>query len=86
MKEKIHPAYVPARATCACGFSFETRATVPEIRVDICSQCHPYFTGRQKIVDTEGRVERFQQRYERYRKQAGETQARRQAAKTSGRG
>ena len=70
MKEGIHPDYVPARVTCACGNTFVTRATVPEIRVEICSTCHPFFTGRQKIVDTERRVERFRQRYERYEKQA----------------
>jgi len=69
MKQGIHPDYVPARVTCACGNTFVTRATVPEIRVDICSNCHPFFTGRQKIVDTERRVERFRQRYERYEKQ-----------------
>jgi large subunit ribosomal protein L31 len=75
MKDKIHPKYVPARATCACGNQFVTRATVAEVRVDICSQCHPFYTGRQKIVDTEGRVERFQQRYVRYQKQAEEAKA-----------
>lgn len=69
MKADIHPEYVPARVSCACGNTFVTRATVPEIRVDICSNCHPFFTGRQKIVDTERRVERFRQRYERYEKQ-----------------
>jgi len=63
MKEGVHPKYVPARVTCACGNTFVTRATVPEIRVEICSNCHPFFTGRQKIVDTAGRVERFRQRY-----------------------
>lgn len=70
MKQNIHPKYLPARVTCACGNSFVTRATVPEIRVDICGNCHPFYTGRQKIVDTEGRVERFRQRYDRYRKKA----------------
>jgi len=70
MKQGIHPKYVPARVTCACGNSFVTRAAVSEIRVDICSNCHPFFTGRQKIVDTERRVERFRQRYERYQQQA----------------
>jgi large subunit ribosomal protein L31 len=69
VKADIHPEYVPARVSCACGNTFVTRATVPEIRVDICSNCHPFFTGRQKIVDTERRVERFRQRYERYEKQ-----------------
>jgi large subunit ribosomal protein L31 len=67
MKKDIHPNYRPARVTCACGNAFVTRATVPEIRVEICSNCHPFFTGRQKLVDTERRVERFQQRYERFR-------------------
>jgi len=72
MKEGIHPRYIPARVSCACGNSFVTRATVPEIRVEICANCHPFFTGRQKIVDTERRVERFRQRYARYRKQEKE--------------
>jgi large subunit ribosomal protein L31 len=70
MKQGIHPKYGATRVSCACGNTFVTRATVPEIRVEICSNCHPFFTGRQKMVDTEGRVERFRQRYERYRKQA----------------
>ena len=63
MKQGIHPPYGPATVTCACGSTFQTRATKPEIRVEICSSCHPFFTGKQKIVDTEGRVERFRQRY-----------------------
>jgi large subunit ribosomal protein L31 len=66
MKQGIHPDYVLAQVTCACGNSFVTRATVPEIKVEICSNCHPFYTGRQKIVDTERRVERFRQRYKRY--------------------
>jgi large subunit ribosomal protein L31 len=70
MKEGIHPKYMPTQVTCACGNTFVTRSTVPEIRVEICASCHPFFTGRQKLVDTEGRVERFRQRYERYQKQA----------------
>jgi large subunit ribosomal protein L31 len=74
MKRDIHPKYVSAQVTCACGNSFVTRATKPEIRVDICSNCHPFFTGRQKLVDTERRVERFQQRYERYRQREKERQ------------
>ena len=74
MKQSIHPEYIPARVTCACGNTFVTRATVPEIRIDICSNCHPFFTGRQKIVDTERRVERFRQRYKRYQKQANARQ------------
>ena len=75
MKANIHPNYRPARATCACSSTFVTRATVPEVRVDICSQCHPFYTGRQKIIDTEGRVERFQQRYVRFQQQSDEAKA-----------
>lgn len=63
MKEKIHPKYEKAQVTCACGNTFETRSTKPEIRLEICSKCHPFFTGRQKLVDTAGRVERFTRRY-----------------------
>ena len=63
MKEGIHPSYVTASVSCACGNRFETRSTKPEIRVEICSNCHPFFTGKQKIVDTEGRVEKFLQKY-----------------------
>lgn len=81
MKDKIHPSYVAARVTCACGNSFVTRATSPAIRVDICSGCHPFYTGRQKLVDTEGRVERFRQRYDRYEKQA---KARREKSSAKG--
>jgi large subunit ribosomal protein L31 len=66
MKRDIHPKYIPARVTCACGSTFVTRATKPEIRIEICSSCHPFYTGRQKLVDTERRVERFNQRYQRY--------------------
>ena len=63
MKTGIHPEYVECNVTCACGEAFVTRATKPEIRVEICSKCHPFFTGTQKIVDTEGRVERFIKKY-----------------------
>ena len=63
MKPDIHPDYVECTVTCACGETFQTRTTKPEIRVEICSKCHPFFTGKQKIVDTEGRVERFIKRY-----------------------
>jgi large subunit ribosomal protein L31 len=62
MREKIHPEYVAARVHCTCGNEFITRATRPEIRVEVCSNCHPFYTGRQKLVDTGGRVERFQRR------------------------
>ena len=63
MKQGIHPEYRPATVRCSCGNTFETRATTPEIHVEICNVCHPFYTGKQKFVDTGGRVERFQRRY-----------------------
>jgi large subunit ribosomal protein L31 len=69
MKQGIHPDYVACKVICLCGNIIETRATQPEIRVDICSTCHPFYTGKQKLVDTAGRVERFQRRFKDYRKQ-----------------
>jgi large subunit ribosomal protein L31 len=63
MKKKIHPKYVPCTITCACGNKIETRSTVEKISVDLCSQCHPFFTGKQKIVDSAGRVEKFLKKY-----------------------
>ena len=63
MKPGIHPEYKVARITCACGRVTETRSTMDEIHVEICSHCHPFFTGRQKLVDTAGRVERFMAKY-----------------------
>lgn len=63
MKPDIHPDYVEATVTCACGETFTTRSTKPEIKVEVCSQCHPFYTGKQKMVDTEGRVEKFIRRY-----------------------
>ncbi len=63
MKKKIHPKYVDCVITCACGNRVETRSTVEKISVDLCSKCHPFFTGRQKIVDSAGRVEKFKKRY-----------------------
>jgi large subunit ribosomal protein L31 len=63
MKEGIHPSYTPAKVACACGSVFETRSTQGNIHVDICSACHPFFTGKQKIMDTAGRIERFRTRY-----------------------
>ena len=63
MKKDIHPNYVEAAVTCACGNSFKTRATVDTLKVDICSACHPFYTGKQKFVDTTGRVERFQKKF-----------------------
>ena len=64
MKEGIHPDYKTAVVTCACGHTFTTRSTLDSIHVEICSRCHPFFTGRQKLVDTAGRVERFRRKYE----------------------
>ncbi len=63
MKAKIHPQYVEATVHCACGNTWQTRATKPQLRVEVCSRCHPFFTGEQRIVDTAGRVERFKRRY-----------------------
>jgi large subunit ribosomal protein L31 len=63
MKEAIHPAYKPATITCACGCVVETRSTVGNIHVEICSNCHPFFTGKQKLVDAAGRVEKFRKKY-----------------------
>jgi large subunit ribosomal protein L31 len=63
LKKGIHPKYVRTKVVCVCGNVIETRSTVPEIRVEICSNCHPYFTGKQKLVDTAGRVERFRRKY-----------------------
>lgn len=66
MKAAIHPAYNELSVICACGNTFKTRSTHKgDIRVEICSSCHPFFTGRQKLIDTEGRVDRFQKRYQR---------------------
>jgi large subunit ribosomal protein L31 len=63
MKDKIHPKYEQAKITCACGNVIETRSTVKDIKVEICSACHPFFTGKQKLVDTAGRIERFRKKY-----------------------
>jgi large subunit ribosomal protein L31 len=63
MKPDIHPVYATATVRCACGNTFETRSTQAEIHTDICAACHPFFTGKQKLIDTAGRVERFRQKY-----------------------
>ena len=65
MKRDIHPKYQRLTVVCACGNSWETRSTSPSIHVEICSKCHPFYTGKQKLIDTAGRVERFQRRYSR---------------------
>ncbi|HET7655076.1 MAG TPA: 50S ribosomal protein L31 [Acidimicrobiales bacterium] len=63
MKADIHPTYVEARVTCSCGNQFTTRSTKPELHVELCNVCHPFFTGKQRMVDTGGRIDRFQRRY-----------------------
>ena len=63
MKADIHPKYIDCTVTCGCGSSFQTRATVKEMKIEICNVCHPFYTGKQKFVDAGGRVERFQRRY-----------------------
>ena len=63
MKAKIHPKYETTKITCACGNVIETRSTVRDLKVEICSACHPFFTGKQKLVDTAGRIERFRKKY-----------------------
>jgi large subunit ribosomal protein L31 len=63
MKEGIHPKYGKTTVSCACGNSFETSSTQPEIRVEVCNKCHPFYTGKQKLVDTGGRVDRFKKRF-----------------------
>ena len=65
MKQGIHPEYVTTKVTCSCGNTFTTRSTKPEMHVELCNQCHPFYTGKQKLVDTGGRVERFQRKYAR---------------------
>jgi large subunit ribosomal protein L31 len=69
LKPKIHPEYHEVSVTCACGVSFATRSTRKSISVEICSNCHPFFTGKQKLVDTAGRVERFRRKYAKLQKQ-----------------
>ena len=63
MKDKIHPKYEMTKISCACGNVIETRSTVKDIKIEICSACHPFFTGKQKLVDTAGRIERFRRKY-----------------------
>ena len=63
MKKEIHPEFVECKVTCACGNTFTTKSNKSEIRVDICSECHPFFTGSEKIVDSAGRVDKFKQKY-----------------------
>ena len=82
MKEGIHPDYFETTIRCACGNEIETRSTRENIQVEICSKCHPFFTGKQKLVDSAGRIERFRRKYEKFeatkktgKKKAGEGRA-----------
>ncbi|RKX28680.1 MAG: 50S ribosomal protein L31 [Candidatus Zixiibacteriota bacterium] len=68
MKAKIHPKVYDVEVTCACGATYPTRSTRKKINVEICSACHPFFTGKQKLIDTAGRVERFRRKYEKFQK------------------
>jgi len=63
MKKDIHPKYVDCKVTCGCGNTFTTRSTVPELRIEICSACHPFYSGKQKFVDTAGRVDKYLRKY-----------------------
>lgn len=63
MKQGIHPKYVESTVKCACGYSFKTKSNSKDINVEICSQCHPFYTGKQNLVDTAGRIEKFKTRY-----------------------
>lgn len=78
MKDNIHPKYVETTVTCGCGNNFKTRSTLKEIRVEICSECHPFYTGKQKFVDTAGRVEKFQKKYNWDKTKAGKQAAEKQ--------
>jgi len=70
MKPGIHPPMQKTTIVCVCGATYETLSTKPQLRVEICAACHPFFTGQRKIVDTEGRVQKFEQKYRRFRAQA----------------
>lgn len=63
MKADIHPNYIETKVACSCGNTFTTHSTVPEMRVELCNECHPFYTGKQKLVDTGGRIDRFEKRY-----------------------
>jgi len=69
LKKGIHPEYKEAHVSCACGNKFDTRSTVGDIKVEICSNCHPFFTGKQKLVDTAGRVEKYRKKYKLIKKE-----------------
>ena len=80
MKTGIHPAYKQVTVVCACGETFVTRSTRDDLRLEICAKCHPFFTGKQKLIDSAGRVERFQKRYTKTQDMAGKAAATKAAA------
>jgi len=80
MKQDIHPGYTIATVHCSCGNTFQTRSTRSELRVEICSNCHPFYTGKQKLIDAGGRVERFQRRYAKQQEQSTARAAERERA------
>lgn len=84
MKPEIHPVYVPARIVCACGNVIETRSTRGSFHVEICANCHPFFTGKYKLVDTAGRIERFRKKYEGSGAQAAKPAEKKAPAKPAG--
>jgi large subunit ribosomal protein L31 len=75
MKASIHPVYQKVQAVCACGNEFWTRSTLDNIHVEVCSQCHPFFTGKQRLVDTAGRVDRFRRKYQKKTTEATSAEA-----------
>ncbi|MBP7633222.1 50S ribosomal protein L31 [Candidatus Ozemobacteraceae bacterium] len=81
MKAKIHPDYNKINVTCACGNSFASASTSKELKVEVCSACHPFFTGQQRFLDTAGRVERFQAKIEQHKKVAAEAEAKKASKK-----
>ena len=82
MKKNIHPKYMTAKVVCACGNTFSVGSTLPEIRTEICSNCHPFYTGKQNLIDTAGRVERFEKIMAKHKVSAAKVKSR-SAAKTS---
>lgn len=75
MKANLHPVYHKVEAVCACGNKFETRSTSTSVHVEICAKCHPYFTGKQRLIDTQGRVDRFRKKYQTEKTPAGPTES-----------
>lgn len=80
MKEGIHPEYKTVTVTCSCGNTFQTRSTSGDMKVEICSQCHPFFTGKQKMIDSAGRIDKFEMRYGKHRKKAKESKSKEKEA------